>query len=197
MSAPVKINFKVYQGSTFREVFRWESSTKVYVPIQAIAKSAPVLITTSEPHGIPVGWRARVTGVSGMKEINSTVDQYHVVTGTTINTLEFNEINATTFTTYTSGGIVEYNQPVPLNGYTGRLQIRQKVDSADIILELTTENDGVVIDTAYNTITIQMTDEQTAAFNFQTAVYSLELQKNGEVVAFCNGNLTLVKEVTR
>ena len=42
-----------------------------------------------------------------------------------------------------------------------------------------------------------MTDEQTAAFNFQTAVYSLELQKNGEVVAFCNGNLTLVKEVTR
>ena len=197
MAAPVKINFKVYQGSTFREVFRWESSTKVYVPIQAIAKSAPVLITTSEPHGIPVGWRARVTGVSGMKEINSTVDEYHLVTATTINSLEFNEINATTFTNYTSGGIVEYNQPVALNGYTGKMQLRLKLDSTDVILELTTENGGIVIDNNYYTITIQMTDEQTAAFNFQTAVYSLELEKNGEVVAFCNGNLTLIKEVTR
>ena len=29
MTSPVKLNFKVYQGSTFKEVLRWESSTKV------------------------------------------------------------------------------------------------------------------------------------------------------------------------
>jgi hypothetical protein len=42
MTAPTKANLKIYQGSTFREVFRWESYTKVYVPITGISKTAPV-----------------------------------------------------------------------------------------------------------------------------------------------------------
>ena len=50
MAQPVKVNFKIYQGSTFREVLRWESSTRVYKQIGSIAKTAPVEISTVSAH---------------------------------------------------------------------------------------------------------------------------------------------------
>ena len=53
MATPAKINFKVYQGSTFLEVLRWESALKAYRNITNITKSAPVVIT-SAAHAIPV-----------------------------------------------------------------------------------------------------------------------------------------------
>ena len=82
---PAKINYKIYQGSTFQETFRWESETKVYVPIQSITKAAPCVITTTTPHNLPVGWRFRVAGAGGMKEINSVGDDaYYLSTAYTI-----------------------------------------------------------------------------------------------------------------
>ncbi len=194
MASPVKVNFKVYQGSTFREVFRWESSTKSYAAITNITKSAPVIIT-APAHGIPVGWRVKITGVVGMREINS--DEYKLVTATTTDTVIINEINAAGYTAYTSGGILEHNVPVTLTGYTGRMQIRPSLDSTTIISELTSANNKILIDTTLNTITVELSASETAAFNFQTAVYSLELVRLSEVIPFCVGNLTLVKEVTR
>ena len=44
MAAPIKLNFKVYQGSTFSETLRWESATRVYVPITNISKRYDVSI---------------------------------------------------------------------------------------------------------------------------------------------------------
>ena len=112
MQQPAKLNYKVYQGSTFRETYRWESQTKVYVPISAISKSAPCVITTENPTDLPVGWRFRVTGVVGMKEINTpSEDSYYIATS--INQAKtqvtINQVNSTGFGTYTSGGILEYN----------------------------------------------------------------------------------------
>lgn len=194
MASPVKINFKVYQGSTFREVFRWESSTIKYTPITSITKTAPVVITANA-HGAPTGWRVKVTGVSGMKEINS--DEYVLASETTTNTVTINSINAANYTAYTTGGILEYNTPVSLTGLTARMQIREKLDSATTIAELTTQNNGIALDTTNYTITILMSATQTEAFTWSTAVYSLELVNGAEVIPFCTGNLTLVKEVTR
>jgi hypothetical protein len=195
MAAPVKLNFKIYQGSTFREVLRWESSTKTYVPISAISKTAPVVVTAVD-HGAPVGWRAKVTGVQGMKEINDA-ENYRTITATAANTVTINSINATNYTTYTSGGVLEYNTPVDLAGYTARMQIRPTLTSTTIIQELTTANGGVVIDNVLKTITLLISASQTTVLNFSTAVYSLELVAGTEVVPFCGGNVTLVPEVTR
>jgi hypothetical protein len=195
MAAPVKLNFKIYQGATFREVLRWESSTKVYVPITAVSQTAPVVVTAAA-HNAPVGWRAKVTGCGGMKELNNA-DTYNLITQTTANTVTFNQINATGYTAYTSGGVLEYNQPVSLVGYTARMQIRAALDSPSVIQELTTANGGVVVDTTNSTITLLLTAAQTAALTFSSAVYSLELVNGSEVNSFCAGTLTLVKEITR
>lgn len=195
MVAPVKLNFKVYQGSTFRQVLRWESSAKTYVPITSITKTAPVVITATA-HGAPLGWRAKVTGVLGMKEINDS-ENYRLITARTTDTITFNEVNATGYNTYTSGGVLEYNTPVDLTGYTARMQIRPTLDSSTVIQELTTANGGILIDNTYKTITIVMTATQTAGYTFNSAVYSLEMVTGSEVYVFCTGTLTLVKEVTR
>jgi hypothetical protein len=195
MAAPVKLNFKLYQGATFRETLRWESSTKAYRPITAITKSAPVQIT-AVGHGIPEGWRFKVTNVAGMKEINSN-DTYHSATVVDADNVSVNAVNTLGFSDYVSGGVIEYNVPVDLASVTARMQIREKLDSTDPILELTTENSGIVVDNVNKTISLFISDTATAALNFTSAVYSVELIKSGDVIPFITGNISLVKEVTR
>jgi len=194
---PAKINYKVYQGSTFQEVYRWESQTKVYVPIQAIAKDAPCVITTSEDHLLPLGWRFRVVGAGGMKEINSLSDDYYVATNVTNDTITINQTNSLQYTAYTSGGVVEYNEPVPLSSYSARMQIRETVDSETVLYEATSATGQIILDDTYKTITITILGDVTQQFEFTTAVYSLELFNGNNVVPFLVGNLTLVPEVTR
>lgn len=194
---PAKINYKIYQGSTFQETYRWESETKVYVPIQTIQKSAPCQIATQLPHNLPQGWRFRVVGAGGMKEINNAGDSYYVSTSVTANSIEINQVNSLGFTTYTTGGVVEYNQPIDLSGFNARMQIREAVDSTTVIHEATTANGQIVVDNTGKFIQITLLGNITQNFNFTTAVYSLELYNGNNVIPFINGNLTLVQEVTR
>lgn len=196
MTTPIKLNFKIIQGSTFNQVLRWESATKVYKTISGITNSAPVVINCTA-HGIPVGWRARVTNVLGMKEINSGSNDYYTVTDTTTNTVTFNSVNSLGYSAYTSGGVLEYNQPIDLAGYTARMQIRSKLEDTTVIKELTTENGGIVIDNTTKTITLTISATDTSAFTFASAVYSIELVNGSVVTPFAGGTMTLVKEVTR
>lgn len=194
MTAPTKLNFKLYQGSTFAEVIRWESATKVYKPITGAAKAAP-LVLTAVAHGLPTGWRFLVSGVSGMKELNT--DSYLVATTTTVDTVTVNAVNASGYTAYTSGGILEYNQPVDLQGMTARMQIREKLTSTTVLETLTTENSGIVLDNTAKTITLKIPAETSAAYTFPSAVYSLEILAGGTVTQLAYGSITLVKEITR
>jgi len=195
MAAPIKLNLKIYQGSTFKQVLRWESATKVYVPITNISRSAPLVVTAAN-HQIPLGWRARVTGAGGMKEVN-TLD-YQIVTQTTTDTVTFNQINSLGFSAYTTGGVLEYNQPAPLTGLVARMQIREKLGSPTVIHELTTQNGGVVFDNQFRTITLTISDTTTAGFTFSNAVYTLEFENtNGETSTFAKGSVSLEREVTR
>jgi len=199
MQKPAKINYKVYQGSTFNELFRWESETKVYEPIQSISKSAPCVITTQNPTQIPAGWRVRVVGAGGMREINQTdPDAFYIATGATGSTVTLNQVNSLLYNTYTSGGVIEYNEPVNLFGYSARMQIRETVDSTEVIHESTTANGEIRLNNTYKTVEILIPASATTQFSFTTAVYSLELfTASGVVVPFLAGNLTLVPEVTR
>lgn len=194
--APSKINYKCYQGSTFSEVLRWESSKRIYKNITGISNAAPCVIT-STGHGVPDGWRVKVTNVTGMTEINSA-ELYNIATVLTSDTVELNAINSVGYKTYISGGILEYNEPIDLTGYTARMQLRSKIDDVLPIFEMTTQDGGIVIDEANYKITLNISAIDTALFTFSTAVYSLELVSLTDVVTpFINGTITLVKEVTR
>jgi hypothetical protein len=199
MQQPAKINYKVYQGATFQETYRWESETKVYTPISQISKSAPCVITTTTASNLPVGWRFRVVGVVGMKEINTTSeDSWYIATGVSGTQITINQVNSLGYTQYTSGGVVEYNDWVGLNNLTARMQIRETVESPTVIYQCGTQTGEIVIDQVYKTITITIPASITEDFTFETAVYSVELvDQQGVVTPFLTGNLVLVKEVTR
>lgn len=195
---PAKLNYKIYQGSTFEEIYRWESETKVYVPVAAITKAAPCEITTTIPHNLPMGWRFKVVGAGGMKEINSVSDSTQIATYVSNTLIRVNQVNSLGYTTYTSGGVVEYNQPVPLAGYSARMQIRESVDSPTVIYEASSSAGQIALNNNLGTITITIPASATTLFGFTTAVYAVELfDANGKVIPFLVGNLTLVPEVTR
>lgn len=198
MSTPAKVNFKMYQGSTFSEVLHWETNKKVYIPISSIPKAAPTVVTTTGAHSIPGVWRVRLENVGGMKEINSPDDEYYMGTAISSTTIELNAVNSLGFTAYTTGGVIEYNQPVDLTGYTARMQLREKLDSTTVLAEYTTENGKLLIDIATSKITIVVDAATTAGYTFNSAVYSLELVSSGsQVTQLMVGTITLVKEVTR
>ena len=191
---PSKLNLKIYQGSTFSQVLRWESNTKIYVPITAISKTAPMVVT-APAHNIPVGWRTKITNVQGMKEANS---DYIQTTAVTTDTVTFNSINSLTYSNYTSGGILEYNKPTDLTNITGRMQIREKISSPEFLLELTSANGLIQVNNTLKTITFSIPATVTQNLNFtQQAVYSLELVNGTTVIPFVYGNVSLVAEVTR
>jgi hypothetical protein len=198
MQQPAKINYKVYQGATFQEIYRWESETKVYIPISQISKSAPCVITTTTSSSLPVGWRFRVVGAGGMKEINTNEDTWYIATGVSGTQITINQVNSLGYTQYTSGGVVEYNDWVSLAGLTARMQIRETVESPTVIYQCGTQTGEIVLDQTYKTIQLTIPAGITEDFTFETAVYSIELvNQQGVVTPFLTGNMVLVKEVTR
>ena len=194
MAGPTKLNLKIYQGSTFRETVRWESATKVYSPITMISKSAPMIVTATN-HTVPSGWRTKINGAQGMKEVNTT--EYIIASEVTATTVTFNSINSLGYNTYTGGGVLEYNQPVDLAGYTARMQIREKLTSTTTLENLTTVNGKVLINNTNKTISLILSAATTEAYTWKSGVYSLELEKDGIVVPLIYGNVTLEREVTR
>jgi hypothetical protein len=191
-----KMNLKIYQGSTFQQTLRWESSERVYMPITAITKTAPVTITVPA-HNIPQSWRVKFTDIVGTKELNSST-VYHQCTVLDQDTISINVINALGYTAYVSGGVVEYNKPVDLTGMTARMQIRARVDSTTILHELTTENGGIVLDNTAKTIKLVIPATITASLAFIQAVYNLEVIDAQNIVTnFASGSVGVVKEVTR
>ncbi|NDG29861.1 hypothetical protein EB118_07165 [bacterium] len=196
---PGRVNLRIYQGSTFNQMFRWESETPQYATIAAINKSAPcvIVVNTGQPTP-PPSWRVRVTGASGMKQINLVdEDDYYISTNTVGANVYINELNSVNFDTYTGGGVLSWNYPVPLGNYTGLMQIRRSVLTSSPLLEITSGS-GIEINDTDKYIRVTITKEQTAQLNFSVGVYSLELTNNlGETITFIQGNISLVKEVTR
>lgn len=87
---------------------------------------------------------------------------------------------------------------IDLTGFTARMQIRDTVDAPDTLHELTTENGGIALGGGAGTITLSISAADTAAFDFEQAVYDLEVEAaNGNVTRLLRGVVTLSKEVTR
>ena len=192
MTAPAKINYKFYQGSTVYEILRWESTEIVYKPITSITKAAPVVITAPN-HGLPEDWRVKVTSVLGMTDINDT-STYHRVNSVTTDTVTIRDINSLNFKTYTGGGVLEYNKPIGLSGYTGVMRIKAKITDTDVLYEANVANGGIIIDTVNSAIYINLPSSVTSNFTFSTAVYSLILtSNNGNVIPFTSGSISLIK----
>jgi len=88
---------------------------------------------------------------------------------------------------------------VTLSGYTAVMHIREKTDSSNILLTLTTSNGGIEINPTAGTVLIIASPAQTAALTAGKYVHDLELTETstGIVTKIIQGNLTVRAEVTK
>ena len=99
---------------------------------------------------------------------------------------------------WASGATAETATPVDLTGCTARMQVRGDIESETVLLELTTENGGIVLGGAAGTIVIFMSAVQTAAITWTPGVYDLEIVfPDGRVRRLFYGVITVSPEVTR
>lgn len=88
---------------------------------------------------------------------------------------------------------------IDLTGYTAAMQIRKYIDSSDTIESLSSGS-GITITGASGQIDIEIGATNTAAYDFITAYYDLEITPASgadDTVRLLQGSVKLSKEVTR
>lgn len=189
----------IQQGKTFVRTLRWESAPIEYEEITGIDKTAPVSITVPG-HAIPDGWRVAIVSVRGMTEINASTPpktkEYLKATVVSPDRIEINTLNASSFSAYQGGGFVQYNSPVPLDGYTARMTIKDRMRGTELT-SLTTENGRITIDPVTYVIQLKIEATETATFDWTTGVYDLEMvSPDGTVSQLIYGTVSVSPEVT-
>lgn len=94
-------------------------------------------------------------------------------------------------------GPVDAPVPVDLTGATAKAQFRATIDSSTVLLELTTENGGIVLGGIDGTIELIISPELTEGATWKSALYDLEIYLSTDTIRFTQGSATLVFEVTR
>jgi hypothetical protein len=171
----------IIRGETYSRVLRPTAKPYIYIPITAITNSAPVMIA-APGHRLVTGQFAAVVSVKGMREINAELDSkgeprltaYRKVTVIDANTITINDVNASDFGAYTSGGYLQYFTPIDMSGCTARRSIKDK-EGGTVLLSLTTENGGLTIDNVNHTITETISAVDTAAITWRKGVSDIEL----------------------
>lgn len=190
---PARLDLRINQGATLRKPLLMMQPVYRYKPIAAIQPTAPLLLTV-EDHGLAGEWPIWIEGVTGWGELSrdKTRQPFHLAKVINPNTLELNAFNGTGRTA--SGGTLVYQPPVDLTGCTARMFIRDA--GACLLLELTTENDRLVI-AAPGRLIITLTAEETAAITWTHGRYDLELtMSNGDVTRWAEGEVVVSREVT-
>lgn len=99
-----------------------------------------------------------------------------------------------TFTYYQADG----KTPVDLTGYLARMQARLSTDATEKLIDLTTENGGIVLGGAAGTVRVIIPEMLTKTLTFNEAGYDLELIPSGaDPDKFLRGTIMLEREYTK
>lgn len=88
-------------------------------------------------------------------------------------------------------------RPVNIQGYVGRMHIRDYVDSSVIVKTLTTENGGLAINGTLGRVDLFLKPSETDDLGAKDYVYDIELEsEEGDVTKIVSGKLTVRAEIT-
>ena len=198
MSCVAELDLEIVQGATFSKALNWYGGGKVCKLIEGLTPGCPTLVTINA-HGLPSTSETPVfvSHVKGATRANTTGN--NPVLATYVDANSFYIDADTVGQTYTAGtGLVTYFAPKDLTNYIARLHIREDRADTTTIAELTSTGGDIAISTTDAKITITIAAADTAALDFETAVYDLELESaGGEVTRLVEGQVTLCREVTR
>jgi hypothetical protein len=190
-------DFEIKQGETLVLPFFWYDGDPVVKAITVVAAGYPPTLT-AVAHGLPTNKiPVQLVTLKGSTTLNTDEGEtvYALKTGT--DTFVLPDVNGSAIAAYTGGGFLVYQAPKVLTSYTARMQLRPTVASDTVILEVT-DADAITIGGTEGYASLTLTATQTAALDFSTCVYQLELVSGGGVVKrLASGVITLSKEVTR
>lgn len=88
--------------------------------------------------------------------------------------------------------------PVDLTGCIIRMQVRSEIKSKTVLLELTTENGGILLEPLLGSISLYISATDTAEFTWTQGVWDLEIEyTDGTVKRLLKGSVLVDPEVTR
>lgn len=87
---------------------------------------------------------------------------------------------------------------VDLTNWSARMQIRESINDAEAVVDLSSPSAGIVLGGTAGTITVTIPAAQTAALAIRRGVYDLEVQDSaGNVTRLLQGAVEVSPEVTR
>jgi hypothetical protein len=87
--------------------------------------------------------------------------------------------------------------PVDLDTYTARMQVREKYSSKTPIININTENGGIVLGGEEGTIQLYVDHEVTENIVPKNYVYDIEVVSSSEVTRILEGKFIVTPEVTK
>jgi hypothetical protein len=88
--------------------------------------------------------------------------------------------------------------PINLTGFKARMHVRESYDYDDKLIDLTTENGGIVISPLTGTIELRFVPAHTIGAYWTVARYDIEVvSENGTVTRLLKGKFRLSREVTK
>jgi len=199
MSDVPRIDLPIIQGATFRRTINWYGSGLLCQAIEAVVIGCPTLIQVTG-HQLPSISTTPVFihGVKGATELNSGKKSF-IATWIDANNFSVNISTNNQIWVVNTGSVTHY-APTDLTGYTAEMQIRSTRTNAAIIHTLTSIGGDITFSPTDGGVKLHISAVDTAAFNFDNAVYDLELIDvlgNGDKTRIAEGSIRLHKEVTR
>lgn len=196
---PIQQDLVILQGASFSQKLQWCDSEAVHKLITAVQVGLPTLVTAAA-HGLSCRTPVWITNVKGPRDLNTA--GYRDVEPRCASVVDEDtlaiDFDSGSLQPYQSGGVLTYYPPLDLTGYTARMQIRQSIGSPQPLLELTTEDGGIIIDAATGTVERRIDAAATAALTWTQGVYDLELvDPDGFTTRLAQGSVTVEREVTR
>jgi len=198
MSTPNFENVPIVQGSDWYLTVNWYGGGTFRAPIEEITAGYPTLIRVTA-HSLPSSSDTPViiSGVEGMEILNSKDTGIELVKRIDADTFEVPVSTRGKDWTMDTGEITWY-KPTDITDYTARCQMRKRWHSANYVFELTTENNGIVLDANDASIQLQLTAAQTATIVDDILVYDVELvSPGGTVTQVFRGSIKVDRENTR
>lgn len=193
-------NLKIKQGTTYSKAVSQLGGGKICKLIETLTPGCPTLIGITS-HGMPVGAELPVfvSHVLGATRANTKAGKSVVATYVDANSFFIDADTVAQDYTSTSG-LVTYYAPTDLTNYTARMTIRENIDDTTAIVELTSTGGEITIDATLGKVTFTIAASVTATFDFDEAVYDLELVDDSVepvVTRILEGKVELCDEVTR
>lgn len=158
----------------------------VYAAISSISQAAPAAITTASPHGLLTGWPVWVESVKGMVEINNPrpsecgnndVCPPYIATVNGASGVLLNAVNSVGYGAYRGGGVLAWQKPRDITGYTAMFQVIDETGSLlwEVDSQTLSVNGSLTVDPATSAVALRVDPEAQALLTGAEMAYQIVL----------------------